>query len=170
MLVSLVLKALPKLRFILCCRFDPVVSSLKGLVPDGFIYLHASPETCMRRMSLRGRGEEGGVTMDYLSNLHTKHEEWLRQGTLRPEELALLSDPSRNLVGFQGPGINDYRCQTHLRKRLALPYACHNCAQDQQGSTDWTGSCAVHQYLCPVCEVDMRILENNQVCGVLSGV
>ena len=34
-------------------RFDPVVSSLKGLVPDGFIYLHATPETCMRRMASR---------------------------------------------------------------------------------------------------------------------
>ena len=38
---------------LLLCRFDPVVSSLKGLVPDGFIYLHATPETCMRRMASR---------------------------------------------------------------------------------------------------------------------
>lgn len=34
-------------------RFEPVVRSLKGLVPDGFIYLHATPETCMRRMASR---------------------------------------------------------------------------------------------------------------------
>lgn len=76
------------------------MSQLQGLVPDGFIYLAASPETCMRRMSARGRGEEGGVSLDYLSNLHSKHEEWLRQGALRPEELRLLSDPSRNLVRY----------------------------------------------------------------------
>lgn len=30
-----------------------MVSSVKGLVPDGFIYLRATPETCMRRMGLR---------------------------------------------------------------------------------------------------------------------
>ena len=35
------------------CRFDPVVSTLQGLVPDGFIYLHATPETCMRRLTSR---------------------------------------------------------------------------------------------------------------------
>ncbi|KAK9902878.1 hypothetical protein WJX75_009597 [Coccomyxa subellipsoidea] len=85
--------------------FDPVVSQLQGLVPDGFIYLAASPETCMRRMSARGRGEEGGVSLDYLANLHSKHEEWLRSGALRPEELQLLSDPSRNLTQLQPNGF-----------------------------------------------------------------
>ncbi|BDA51346.1 probable deoxycytidine kinase at N-terminal half [Coccomyxa sp. Obi] len=67
-------------------------------------WVASSPETCMRRMSARGRGEEGGVSLDYLSNLHTKHEEWLRQGTLRPEELRLLSDPSLNLTAAQESG------------------------------------------------------------------
>lgn len=42
------------------------------------------------------------MSLDYLANLHAKHEEWLRPGGaaagLRPEELALLSDPARNLV------------------------------------------------------------------------
>ncbi len=88
-----------------------MVSQLQGLVPDGFIYLAASPETCMRRMSARGRGEEGGVSLDYLSNLHSKHEEWLRQGAMRPEEYRLLSDASRNLVRCYSP--------------LALPFPFH---------------------------------------------
>ncbi|KAJ3677993.1 hypothetical protein LUZ60_001796 [Juncus effusus] len=57
--------------------FDPVVSSLPGLVPDGFIYLRASPDTCHRRMLHRKRSEEGGVTLDYLKGLHEKHESWL---------------------------------------------------------------------------------------------
>ncbi|XP_027938909.1 uncharacterized protein LOC114193353 [Vigna unguiculata] len=57
--------------------FDPVVSSLPGLVPDGFIYLRASPDTCHKRMMLRKREEEGGVTLDYLRDLHEKHESWL---------------------------------------------------------------------------------------------
>lgn len=57
--------------------FDPVVSSLPGLVPDGFIYLRASPDTCHKRMMLRKRAEEGGVSLDYLRDLHEKHESWL---------------------------------------------------------------------------------------------
>ncbi|CAH1443075.1 unnamed protein product [Lactuca virosa] len=58
-------------------RFDPVVSSLPGLIPDGFIYLRASPDTCHKRMMLRKRQEEGGVSLDYLRGLHEKHESWL---------------------------------------------------------------------------------------------
>nr|CAB3465157.1 unnamed protein product [Digitaria exilis] len=57
--------------------FDPVVSSLPGLIPDAFIYLRASPDTCHKRMMHRRRSEEGGVTLDYLQGLHEKHESWL---------------------------------------------------------------------------------------------
>jgi Deoxynucleoside kinase len=57
--------------------FDPVVSSLPDLIPDGFIYLRASPDTCHRRMLHRKRAEEGGVTLEYLRGLHEKHESWL---------------------------------------------------------------------------------------------
>lgn len=57
--------------------FDPVVSSLPGLIPDAFIYLRASPDTCHKRMMLRKRAEEGGVSLDYLRGLHEKHESWL---------------------------------------------------------------------------------------------
>ena len=37
--------------------FDPIVRDHPTLVPHGFIYLRASPETCMRRMLVRSRGE-----------------------------------------------------------------------------------------------------------------
>lgn len=62
-------------------RFNPVVSYLPSLVPDGFIYLKAEPETCMERMRRRGRVEESGVSLDYLEGLHRKHEEWLNSST-----------------------------------------------------------------------------------------
>ncbi|XP_028117761.1 deoxycytidine kinase-like, partial [Camellia sinensis] len=57
--------------------FDPVVSCLPGLIPNGFIYLRATPDTCHKRMLLRKRAEEGGVSLEYLRDLHEKHESWL---------------------------------------------------------------------------------------------
>ena len=49
----------------------------KTLVPDGFIYLRAQPDTCMNRMMKRSRNEETGVGIDYLQDLHQRHEDWL---------------------------------------------------------------------------------------------
>ncbi|KAJ7538790.1 hypothetical protein O6H91_11G063100 [Diphasiastrum complanatum] len=57
--------------------FDPVVSELPGLVPDGFIYLRASPDTCHKRLQSRKRPEEQSVSLEYLQGLHEKHEQWL---------------------------------------------------------------------------------------------
>ncbi|KAK4341009.1 hypothetical protein RND71_039510 [Anisodus tanguticus] len=80
--------------------FDPVVSTLPGLIPDGFIYLRASPDTCHKRMMLRKREEEGGVSLEYLRDLHEKHENWLfpfesgNHGVLSVSELPLNFDKS----------------------------------------------------------------------------
>lgn len=72
--------------------FSPMVSALPTLIPDGFIYLKADPRTCLERMSSRARSEEVGVSLDYLENLHSKHEDWLAMGQLgeRPDSKSLL--------------------------------------------------------------------------------
>lgn len=76
--------------------FDPVVSVLPGLIPDAFIYLRASPDTCHKRMKGRQRTEEGGVSLDYLRDLHEKHESWLF-----PSESGNHSVLSINQLPFQ---------------------------------------------------------------------
>ncbi|KAL8257164.1 hypothetical protein R6Q59_029205 [Mikania micrantha] len=87
--------------------FDPVVSSLPGLIPDAFIYLRASPDTCHKRMMLRKRAEEGGVSLEYLRDLHEKHESWLfpfqsgNHGTLS------LSNPPVHADSSLHPDIKD---------------------------------------------------------------
>ena len=75
--------------------FNPVVSALPGLVPDGFIYLRASPDTCHRRMLMRKRPEEQSVTIDYLRDLHEKHEQWLFPSSRKVGGNLSLSQPSQ---------------------------------------------------------------------------
>ena len=50
-----------------------------AVVPDGFIYLKTSPETCYKRLLKRNRKEESLVPLSYLEKLSSKHEEWLVQ-------------------------------------------------------------------------------------------
>ncbi|XP_074051271.1 deoxyguanosine kinase, mitochondrial isoform X2 [Macrotis lagotis] len=43
---------------------------------DGFIYLKASPQVCLKRLHQRARAEEKGLELAYLKQLHTQHEDW----------------------------------------------------------------------------------------------
>ncbi len=45
--------------------------------PSGFIYLQTDPVVCYKRLLKRNRSEEVGVTLEYLQQLHDKHEKWL---------------------------------------------------------------------------------------------
>ncbi len=43
-----------------------------------FVYLQCLPELSFERMQTRSREEESGVTLDYLSQIYTKHEQWFK--------------------------------------------------------------------------------------------
>jgi deoxyadenosine/deoxycytidine kinase len=60
--------------------FSMEIAQDQELTPDGFIYLKARPETCIKRLRGRNRSEEAGVDRAYLENLHDKHESWLQFG------------------------------------------------------------------------------------------
>jgi len=47
---------------------------------DLIIYLRTSPEKALERVKERNRGEEAGVPIDYLQQLHSLHEDWLVHG------------------------------------------------------------------------------------------
>ena len=45
--------------------------------PDVLIYLQVSPEVSMQRITERGRNAEGGITLDYMENLHQGYESFI---------------------------------------------------------------------------------------------
>ena len=45
--------------------------------PDGYIYLKVQPNICLERINKRNRQEESGIPIEYLENIHIKHDNWL---------------------------------------------------------------------------------------------
>ncbi|NCY25908.1 MAG: hypothetical protein EBX37_14010 [Alphaproteobacteria bacterium] len=46
--------------------------------PYEFVYLKCSPQTSYGRMKKRDRNEEGGVSLEYLKEIHERHEQWVK--------------------------------------------------------------------------------------------
>ncbi|MCZ2126155.1 MAG: deoxynucleoside kinase [Anaerolineales bacterium] len=61
--------------------------------PDLVIYLRASAETLLSRISRRGRNYETAITEEYLQNLNTLYEGWIENFTLCP----ILAIPADDL-------------------------------------------------------------------------
>jgi len=61
-----------------------MMKSFGGLHLDGIVYLRCSPSTCERRLKKRHRTEESTVSIDYLTQIHSRHESWLMQGNIAP--------------------------------------------------------------------------------------
>ncbi|KAL6848809.1 hypothetical protein ACP4OV_021392 [Aristida adscensionis] len=114
--------------------FDPVVSSLPGLIPDGFIYLRASPDTCHKRMMHRKRSEEGGVTLDYLQGLHEKHESWLLPSKGSGPGVLSVSQLPMHMEGSLPPEIRDrvfYLEGNHMHSSIQkVPALVLDCEPD----------------------------------------
>lgn len=57
--------------------------------PDLIVYLDVSPEEALRRVQLRSRGCETGITVDYLGALQNGYEQWLEDVSPRIPVLRL---------------------------------------------------------------------------------
>lgn len=67
------------------CWLEQKLSSVSSM-PTGIIYLKVSPEDCLKRIHIRDRNEESSVSLDYLTQLHAKHEQWLNTPHGRTED------------------------------------------------------------------------------------
>ncbi len=45
--------------------------------PDAILYLRTPADECLRRLHVRGRAEEKGISLAYLQQLEACHDEWL---------------------------------------------------------------------------------------------
>lgn len=61
---------------ILCQLYEEIHHLVEGVGQQYFIYLNLPPSVAYERVLKRARPEEEGFTVDFLSELHTKHIEW----------------------------------------------------------------------------------------------
>lgn len=54
-------------------------------MPKGFIYLRTAPEVAHERIIKRSRSSEDTISLDYLKDLHERHEEFLMKRDVTPE-------------------------------------------------------------------------------------
>jgi len=54
-----------------------LLNTFENLQLDGIIYLRTKPDTCLTRCRKRSRSEEGGIPIEYLTQIHERHERWL---------------------------------------------------------------------------------------------
>lgn len=57
---------------------DWYIAKNLGLIPDLVVYLQSAPADCFARVTRRSRVEERDkITLSYLAQLHSKHQQWL---------------------------------------------------------------------------------------------
>lgn len=49
-----------------------------NVTPDKIIYIQSTPEVCLQRINKRNRPEESTISLEYLTQIHNLHEEWLK--------------------------------------------------------------------------------------------
>jgi len=67
---------------------------------DAFLYMRAPPETCLDRVGLRKRPGEENITIEYLRELHARHENWLATGN--PDVLVVECDTDMDDGAYWG--------------------------------------------------------------------
>jgi deoxynucleoside kinase len=72
---------------------------------DIYIYLRADPATCLERIKSRNRPEEENISLDYLTRLHQRYEDWtqaiLRDSAIQGRPKLLVIDANKNCADLK---------------------------------------------------------------------
>jgi len=90
-----------------------LLNTFENLQLDGIIYLRTKPDTCLKRCRKRSRSEEGGIPIEYLTQIHERHERY----SAPPD--------ARHL--FFGDGIFGLSSQIHECHELYLIFCKMHC-------------------------------------------
>ena len=72
-----------------------------GLEVDLVVYIRSDPTILQQRIQGRGREEEeGGLSQEYLTELHRRHEEWLVREQFPLPAPVTIMDGNLNLQNF----------------------------------------------------------------------
>lgn len=66
-----------QIEYDIYCHWHDWLAQSFNVEPDGFIYLKANSNICEDRIKQRARTEEEHIPLEYLTNLHEKHENWM---------------------------------------------------------------------------------------------
>lgn len=78
-------------------------SNTEGCVVNGVIYVQCSPMKCSDRIGIRNREGESGISIEYLTQLHNYHENWISNTTLPVQYINTESD------GLDGKNIESVK-------------------------------------------------------------
>lgn len=65
---------------------------------DLIVYLRTTPAVAYQRLRERGRNEEGGVTLHYLTRLHELHETWIENERAHRSATIIVIDANKQLA------------------------------------------------------------------------
>ena len=100
--------------------------------PDLVLYLRASVETLLRRISLRGREYERTIQADYLQRLNERYEEWISNFNLCP----ILTIPADSLDYVAHPGHLDLIANKVQEKLTGKEEVCFTSDEMLNGNMD----------------------------------
>jgi deoxycitidine kinase len=66
-----------KMEYDIYCKWNDWLSNKFELSPSAYIYLKCDPETASERIKKRSRSEEDSIPLEYLTQVHDKHESWM---------------------------------------------------------------------------------------------
>ena len=72
-------KKMTEMEYNIYNRWNQWLSDKFDLRPSAYIYLRCNPEINSERIIKRSRSEEDSIPIEYLTQIHEKHEEWMNK-------------------------------------------------------------------------------------------